>query len=157
MARELVVAWFGRRRRDAWDTLADDYLERIRRVWPCREVVLRPAEGDGPTRLKREAELLRAALPTPATTIALDRRGKSLGSRELAERLIARLEASPNPVWFVIGSDLGLDPTLVAASDERWSLGPLTLPHALARVVLLEQLYRASSLASGSGYHRDPL
>lgn len=157
MARELILAWIGRRRRDAWDTLDAEYLTRIERVWPIRELVLRPADGEPVVRLRREAEALRAARPTPSTLIVLDRRGRARPSRELAERLIERIEASPHPIVLAIGSDLGLDPALVAEADERWSLGPLTLPHALARLVLLEQLYRASSLAAGTGYHRDPL
>lgn len=157
MSRELVVLWLGRARRDAWQTLADDYLTRIRRVWPLREVVVRPAEGDVTTRLRREAEAVGALLPRPGTSIALDRRGQARGSRELAQRLVARLDSNPAPVTFVIGSDLGLDWDFVARCDESWSLGPLTLPHALARLVLLEQLYRAASLASGTAYHRDPV
>ncbi len=155
MARELVVVWLGRARRDAWESLCADYIERIGHVWPLREVVLRPAEGDLVSRLRREAELIEAALPPSAGVIALDRRGKARGSRELAERLMARLESNPNPLAFVIGSDLGIDPKFLDRADERWSLGPLTLPHALARLVLLEQLFRASSFATGTGYHRE--
>ena len=58
MARELVVVWLGRARRDAWESLCADYIERIGHVWPLREVVLRPAEGDLVSRLRREAELI---------------------------------------------------------------------------------------------------
>ena len=60
------------------------------------------------------------------------------------------------PVVFFLGSDLGLDPNLVAKCRQRLSLGPLTLPHALARLILLEQLYRALSILEGIQYHRRP-
>jgi 23S rRNA (pseudouridine1915-N3)-methyltransferase len=62
----------------------------------------------------------------------------------------------PRPVVFFLGSDLGLDPDLAARCRLRLSLGPLTLPHSLARLVLLEQLYRALSILEGIQYHRKP-
>jgi 23S rRNA (pseudouridine1915-N3)-methyltransferase len=78
-------------------------------------------------------------------------------SRELASFLASTRDEWPHPLAFVVGSALGLDAELVAEADVRLSLGPLTLPHQLARLTLWEQLYRGLSLGAGIKYHRDPL
>ena len=98
-----------------------------------------------------------AAVPDPAWVVALDRTGRGRSSEELAAWL-ARLRADwPHPVAFVIGSDLGLAKEVLENARERISLGPLTLPHELARLVLYEQLYRALCIEAGIKYHRQPL
>jgi 23S rRNA (pseudouridine1915-N3)-methyltransferase len=158
MARELLVVWTGKRRRgDPWQTLCDDYRERVARFLPARDVVLRLQPGDGAERLGVEAAAVRAALPQPCRRVVLDRRGRALSSRDLAAWLERTLAEWPHATAFVIGSDLGIDPALAREADLALSLGPLTLPHALARLTLWEQLYRCLSLASGMKYHRDPL
>ena len=156
MARELLVVWVGRPQAGAWEDLAGDYRSRIARFLPVRDVPLRPAAGEGRARLAAEAATVRAALPSPVRLVALDRRGKAASSRQLADELGVWLEEWPHPLAFLVGSDLGLDPALVDESFRRLSLGPLTLPHLLARLVLYEQLYRALSLRAGMKYHRDP-
>ena len=157
MGRELLVVWTGRRRRDEWEALCEDYRARVDRFVPARDVVLRLQPGDGADRLAAEAAAVRGALPQPRRLVVLDRRGRALSSRDLAGWLARTLEEWPHPVAFVLGSDLGVDPALSREADLALSLGPLTLPHALARLVLYEQLYRCLSLASGMKYHRDPL
>jgi 23S rRNA (pseudouridine1915-N3)-methyltransferase len=72
---------------------------------------------------------------------------------ELARRLEAWMRDA-RPVALAIGGSRGLDPALVAAASDRWSLGPLTLPHELARVVVAEQLYRATTILRGEPYHK---
>ncbi len=72
---------------------------------------------------------------------------------DLARRL-ERWETDGRPLAFLIGGSTGLDPDLVAKADARWSLGPLTLPHELARVVVAEQLYRAGTIRRGEPYHK---
>lgn len=159
MARELVVCWVGRHRRDAWDDLCGVYRERIEHTIPLREigVVTKGGAGSEADRLELEAAAVRAALPDPCWTIALDRRGKSRGSEQLARWLGELRERWPHPVAFVLGSDLGLAPGFVSEARERVSLGPLTLPHELARLVLYEQLYRSVTIEAGIKYHRRPL
>jgi 23S rRNA (pseudouridine1915-N3)-methyltransferase len=154
--RELVVLWLGRRQ-PAWDALCDEYRERCGKFLPAREVLLKPPAGDGEERLRAEAALVRKALPAPRRLVALDRRGKALSSRELATSLATARDEWPHALAFVLGSDLGLDAGLLAEADLRLSLGPLTLPHQLARLTLWEQLYRGLSLGAGIKYHRDPL
>ena len=98
-----------------------------------------------------------AAVPDGSWTIALDRRGKQRSSRELACWLRKRMEDWSGPLTFIIGSDLGLASSVLTESREIISFGPLTLPHELARLVLLEQLYRGLAIDAGIKYHRQPL
>lgn len=158
MGRELIVAWAGRHRRDAWDRLCGDYRERIGRWMPIREVVVKAkGTGEGKERRAAEGEALLSALPDPCWLVALDRRGKSLSSEELARRVGKLRREWPHPVAFALGSDLGLDPAVLDRARLRLSLSGLTLPHELARLLLYEQLYRVLSIHAGIQYHRGPL
>ncbi|HSM51346.1 MAG TPA: 23S rRNA (pseudouridine(1915)-N(3))-methyltransferase RlmH [Thermoanaerobaculia bacterium] len=156
MPFELVVAWAGRHRPDRWEDLASDYRRRIARWVPVREKVVRArGAAASPERLRLEGEALVAAVPAGAWTVALDRRGEATSSRALADRVRRWRETWPHPVVFLLGSDLGLAPEVLAGARERLSFGPMTLAHQLARLVLYEQLYRALSIDSGIGYHRE--
>jgi 23S rRNA (pseudouridine1915-N3)-methyltransferase len=155
--RELLIVWSGRPRAGAWEELCGDYRQRIAHFLPVRDLPQRPAAGDGAERLAAEAAIFGRALPAPCRRVALDRRGRMLSSPELAEWLQRTRDEWPHAVAFLLGSDLGLDPSVRREADLALSLGPLTLPHQLARLVLYEQLYRALSLASGMKYHRAPL
>lgn len=107
-----------------------------------------------PQRIRaEEARRLRGALPRAAHRIALDMRGRQLDSEAIAERL-QEWNRTGAEVAFVVGGAEGLDAELIADCDERWSLSALTLPHALVRVVLAEQLYRALSILHNHPYHR---
>jgi 23S rRNA (pseudouridine1915-N3)-methyltransferase len=158
MGRELIVAWAGRHQRDDWERLCRRYRERIAAQLPIRELPVRVARaGEGAVRLEAEGGALLAALPEPSWVVALDRAGRARSSEELARWLGKLLDRWPHPIAFVVGSDLGLGKTALEAARERLSLGPLTLPHELARLVLYEQLYRSLSLRAGIKYHRQPL
>lgn len=85
--------------------------------------------------------------------IVLDRRGSAWSSEELARKVSGWREGG-KAVVLVIGGASGLDPEFVRSADVRWSLGPLTLPHELARVVVLEQWYRAHTILHGLPYHK---
>jgi 23S rRNA (pseudouridine1915-N3)-methyltransferase len=158
MGRDLRVLWLGRVRSDPGESLCLDYRRRIERFVPIVDQCLKPvAKRGGVERLADEAEMLRSASPNPSRKIVLDRRGRALSSKAFASELERWREEWPHPIVFIIGSDLGVDATLSAESHLRWSLGPLTLPHSLARVVVYEQIYRALSLSAGIKYHREPL
>ena len=103
--------------------------------------------------LREEASRLREKVPPGSRLVVLDRVGKPLSSEALAKEL-DRWRTAAKPVSVVIGGSNGLAPDLVASADLAWSLGPLTLPHELARVVVLEQLYRAWSILRGEPYHK---
>jgi 23S rRNA (pseudouridine1915-N3)-methyltransferase len=104
--------------------------------------------------LAAEGKRLIKRIPTGAYVVALDReRGKPLSSEELARRLSSLGVTGRSHVAFVLGGPLGLSADVLGRADERLSFGPITLPHALARVVLLEQLYRAVKIERGEKYH----
>jgi 23S rRNA (pseudouridine1915-N3)-methyltransferase len=156
--RELVVAWAGRHQRSNWEEICASYRKRIARLAPVRDVPVRARAGaDDPQRMKAEGAALLAALPPSAWAFALDSRGEPLSSEQFAARLARLKEEWPHPVAFLIGSDLGLDRAVLDGARAVLSLGPLTLSHELARVVLYEQLFRALSIEAGMSYHREPL
>lgn len=153
--RRLLVLRAGKHLRRDWEVLCSDYRRRIEHdtVFDDRLVKVR---GDGPERRQREAEALRAALPDPCWSIALDPRGRTMDSPSLARELSRLREEWPHPVAFLIGSDLGLEPALVSEARLALSLGPMTFGHELARLMLYEQIYRALSIGRGIKYHRQP-
>lgn len=110
--------------------------------------------SSSPARKADEAKALRAALPE-GVVVALDERGKTIGSEAFA-RQIARWRDDGRPaVSFVIGGADGLEPDFVRAADLTLSFSPLTWPHQLVRIMLAEQLYRVATILSGHPYHRD--
>jgi 23S rRNA (pseudouridine1915-N3)-methyltransferase len=157
VSREFVVLWAGRHVRRGWEELCADYRRRIARHVPVRDQPVKARSGgDGAERLRAEGHALRAALPDPCWTIALDRRARARTSEDLAGHLSRLREDWPHPVAFLIGSDLGLDEAVLDAARERISFGPMVLGHELARLVLYEQLYRALCIERGIMYHRQP-
>jgi 23S rRNA (pseudouridine1915-N3)-methyltransferase len=135
----------------------EDYLGRLRRYFPV-EVVEVPEEDmnrrSSEDVLAVEGERLLKRLPAGAHVIALDReRGKPLSSEEFARKLSSLGVSGRSHVAFVIGGPLGLSSAVLGQADERLSFGKITLPHALARIVLLEQLYRAVKIERGEKYH----
>lgn len=114
----------------------DEYLTRIRHYAKIEE---------------REGTVAR--IPENSRVIALTARGEGWSSLQLAE-LVGRWEMEGRDVTFVIGDADGLPEDVLDRAERRWSLGPLTLPHEIARVVLYEQLYRAHTIRRGEKYHR---
>jgi len=100
-----------------------------------------------------EGAAMLAAIPKGAHVIALDGRGSVWSSEQLAEQL-ARWRMLGQDLVFLIGGPDGLAPDALARANQRWSLGPLTLPHPIVRIVLAEQLYRAVSQLGNHPYHR---
>jgi len=143
------------RLRPCYREAADDYLRRLTRFFPVEEREVREAAraGNAVAQRREEGRRLEALLPEGGLVVALTREGKAVSSTDLS-RQVARWREGARPVAFVIGGATGLDPELVDAAGHRWSLGPLTLPHELARVVVLEQLYRAGTILAGSPYHK---
>ena len=135
----------------------DDYLKRLRRIFPVdvfevpEEDMNRRSPGEV---LQAEASRLLKRIPPDAYVVALDREGgRQLSSEDLSRKLVSLGVSGRGHVVFVIGGALGLSPEVLSRADEKLSFGPVTLPHALARVVLLEQLYRAAKIERGEKYH----
>lgn len=102
---------------------------------------------------RQEGEKMAAAIPKGARVVALEVRGKAWSTEQLAERMEAWM-GDGRDVALLIGGPEGIEPSVSAAADERWSLSPLTLPHPLVRIVVAEQIYRAWSVIKGHPYHR---
>jgi 23S rRNA (pseudouridine1915-N3)-methyltransferase len=151
---EITIAAVGKLR-PYYRQAADDYLRRLKRYGSLSEIEVKEA-SHSPTadaQLAEEAQRLETKIPAGATLAALTRLGSSWSTRELAGQL-ERWLLGARPVTLVIGGSRGLDPALVDRASVRWSLGPLTLPHELARVVVFEQLYRAFTILRGEPYHK---
>jgi 23S rRNA (pseudouridine1915-N3)-methyltransferase len=103
----------------------------------------------------REAALIVGAIPKGARFVALDPRGQSWSSRDLAAHLGDWADRGTGSVAFAIGGAAGLDQHVLVRADITLSLGSMTWPHFLARIMLLEQLYRAQQILAGHPYHRE--
>jgi 23S rRNA (pseudouridine1915-N3)-methyltransferase len=150
---DLLVVAVGRLR-PYYRAACDDYLGRLARyARPAEREVRETAEGSAAVGQRRDDAALLARVPERATLVALTREGSPWTSRELARRL-ERWRVGAKPLALVIGGSRGLGTAVLDQADARWSLGPLTLPHELARVVVLEQLYRAFTMLEGHPYHK---
>lgn len=139
-----------------WREAAEEYLKRLApyaRVEvvevPDRDVTANEAKA-----IAAEGSALLRALPASSRVVALDVTGEERSSEGLAAWLESFGTNGQSDLAFVVGGAGGLDPDVLARADERLSLGRITLPHQLARVVLLEQLYRAFRIIRGEPYHR---
>jgi 23S rRNA (pseudouridine1915-N3)-methyltransferase len=135
----------------------DEYLTRLRGSLTVALTEIEPASRrtyGAPQAISREGEQLLAALQPADHVIALDERGRELTTRELAAWLGSRMQQGED-LAFLIGGPDGLAPEVLSRSDFTLALSRLTLPHALARVLLAEQLYRAHGILVNHPYHRD--
>jgi len=145
-------------RMPAWvEEVFRDYARRMAGTLPLelRELAAGPREKSGKAgrALELEAGRLLAELRPDDFVVALDEHGRELSTDELARWLGVRMQEGRD-VAFLIGGPDGLAPRVLGRSDLTWSLSRLTFPHALVRVLLAEQLYRAHTLLAGHPYHR---
>jgi len=153
MMRCTILA-IGRQRRGPLAELQALYAGRL--VPPPAIVELEEKRPLPPAQLKaREAELIFAAMPAGARLVALDERGAAWSSRDLAERLAAWRDQGAGTLAFAIGGAEGLGAAVAERAEAVVSLGAMTWPHLMVRVMLLEQLYRAQQILAGHPYHRD--
>lgn len=154
---KLLVVAVGQRVPDWAQAAWDDYAKRFP---PESRLELKAVKTEPrgsktvPTLLAAERERIAAAIPKGARIVALDERGTSLTTVALAAKLKA-WQLENDAVALVIGGPDGLDPAFRQEAHERIRLSDLTLPHAMVRVLLAEQLYRAWSINAGHPYHRE--
>ena len=144
---KLTVAWIGKTKQAAIDSLTEEYLRRLARYAEVESAAL-----------KDEASLLRmvsgnSRSRTQPVLILLDSKGQQMSSEELATFLRHHQERSPAPLIFAIGPASGFAKASRETASKLLSLGRMTIAHELARVVLLEQLYRAYTILQGHPYH----
>ena len=154
---KLSVLAVGHRQPDWVSAGCAEYLKRMPRELPTSVVEIKPEPRGSKTReqlLAAEYVRLQAALQGFRRIVVLDERGSDLTTVQLAQRLGSWMREGGDTA-FVIGGADGIDVTLKQRADEAIRLSSLTLPHAMARLVLCEQLYRAQSVVSNHPYHRE--
>jgi 23S rRNA (pseudouridine1915-N3)-methyltransferase len=147
----------GKLRGSIWLPAVMEYSHRLQRYVKFDLVEMRDSIGKGlpdAAALVEEGKVIAQSLEPGNFLVALDREGKALDSAQLAQMLQKQTDAGVRKMDFVIGGPVGLDQKIAAKANLRLSLSALTLPHELARVVLLEQLYRALTILRGEPYHK---
>ena len=143
----------GKLKESFWTEACKEYEKRMKTM--CRlEVLQLDEEPERPDALRREAARIEAAIPAGAYVIAMCIEGKELSSTQLAEKLRAVQNGGSSKICLIIGSSNGMDDSIKQRADFRLSMSPMTFPHHLARVMLLEQIYRAFKINEGSAYHK---
>lgn len=152
----LRVIWVGKTRDAHVRALCAEYLKRLTRFARCEVTELRESGSEDPRAcVEEEGKRIVGALASDALTILLDVSGQTQwSSEELAAQFEAWQGRSVREATFVVGGHLGVSEEVRARAQVRWSLSRLTLTHELARVVLLEQLYRAYTITRGLPYQK---
>jgi 23S rRNA (pseudouridine1915-N3)-methyltransferase len=151
----LRLIWVGKTRNAHLRALAEDYLKRLGRFARCEVAEVREgAAADDRQCLEEEGKRILGALASDTLTVLLDVGGAQWGSEELAGQLEAWQGRSLKEAAFVVGGHLGVSEAVRRRADVRWSLSRLTLTHEMARVLLLEQLYRAYTITRGLPYQK---
>ena len=157
----ITLLCMGKCREKFYIAAAEEYAKRLRGTCDFRLVELpeyrlpeNPSEAEIAQGLAREAEAIKKAIPRGAWFCVLTPEGRQQSSEELANTLRDVKNAGKSAACFLIGSSFGMDPGLKAMADLKLSMSKMTSPHHLARVMVLEQLYRAESIQAGSKYHK---
>ena len=159
--QKVSILCVGKLKEKFYRDAVEEYSKRLQRFCKLEITELpetRLPEDPSPAQVRQalaaEAALIRERLPRGGAVIALCVEGKLCSSEELAAFLAESAVRGGSHVVFLIGSSFGLHPSLKAMAAKRLSLSPMTFPHHLARVMLLEQIYRAYQINSGSRYHK---
>jgi len=152
----ITIVAVGKLKEPYWRDAAAEYLKRLGSYATVRVVEVADrdlARGEEQARAAEAEDLLRS-LPAGAHVVALDSAGRSVTSEAFADWIGSCGLDGRSHLTFVIGGSAGLAPEVLGRADDRISLGAITLPHQLARVVLLEQVYRGFRILRGEPYHR---
>jgi 23S rRNA (pseudouridine1915-N3)-methyltransferase len=155
--RVKVIA-VGRLGRPHYRAAADVYKDRLKHYNKFEEIEVREARkverrNTGPA-VEEEGKRLLAAVPKGALCIAMDERGKEMDSARFAELIEDQMVYGRNDLCFLVGGALGLAPMVKKSAERSLALSRMTMPHELARVVLMEQIYRAMTIIRGEPYHK---
>lgn len=154
----IEIICVGKLKERFWVDACAEYLKRLRpyakvQVTELPDIDPARAGGEAPARAQ-EGERILAVLPEGAHTVALAIDGKQRTSEQLSQHIDELAVRGVSDIAFIIGGSTGLAPAVLDRADERLSFGAITLPHNLARVVLLEQLYRAFKISRNEPYHK---
>lgn len=159
--QRVTVLCVGKLKERFYADAAAEYVKRLQRYCKLEIIELpeqRLPEDPSPAEIQRalraEGAAIREKLPKGGAVVALCIEGKPCSSEELSRRMADFGIQGRTQVTFIIGSSFGLDEDVKKQADWRLSMSPMTFPHHLARVMLLEQIYRACQIAEGTKYHK---
>lgn len=157
----VTVICVGKLREKYFSDAAEEYLKRLRRIMPVSVIELpdepepaQPSDKLNEAVMKREGERILQKIGAQDHVIAMCIDGKQYESTELARKMSDLFTQGKSNVTFLIGGSLGLHPDVLRRANERMSMSKMTFPHQLARVMLLEQLFRAAKINAGERYHK---
>ena len=149
------ILWLGKTRHASYSNLCQEYLTRIRRLHACELVILKESPASGRTALSRDEEkLILGEIAASPCAILLDVDGRGLNSRSFYTELMKRRDGGTRGMDFFLAGPWGWSDAVRSAAHQRWTLSSLTMPHELARVVFLEQLYRTLARIQGIPYEK---
>ena len=159
--QKVTVLCVGKMKEKFYIDAASEYVKRLGRHCKIEIIELpeqrlsdNPAQAEIDAALAREAAMIAEKLPKGGAVIAMCIEGKLLSSEDLSQRLSRFALDGKSQLTFLIGGSVGLHPSLKEQADLRLSMSPMTFPHHLARVMLLEQIYRGYQILEGSRYHK---
>lgn len=158
---EIMLITVGKVKEKFYQAAADEYIKRLGgyckfKIIELPEVRLSdsPSPSEISAALEKEASMIREKLPKNAWFCIFTPEGKLISSENLAAKLTNIKLSGKSCACFLIGSSYGIAHSIKQIADEKISMSPMTFPHHLARIMVLEQLYRAESIQSGSKYHK---
>lgn len=155
--QKIRFLWVGKLKKPFWAEACAHYMSAVRRFHETSEIIVKdaPSHMGRTERIHKESDALAAKLVSSDYRICLDEKGKSLTSKAFADMLGRLLEDPAKAPCFIVGGAYGMSEDFMKSCDARIALGPMTLPHELARTLLLEQVYRGLSILRGLPYHHE--
>lgn len=158
---DITLIAMGKLKEKFYLSAASEYEKRLKGY--CRFQILElpefrlpenPSAAEISAGLEKEADLILSKIPKGSWFCVLTPEGKVISSEALADKVKEVKLSGKSSACFLIGSSFGMSPRVKAAADFKLSMGPMTFPHHLARIMVLEQLYRAEAIQAGSKYHK---
>ena len=158
---DITLITMGKLKEKFYLTAAEEYCKRLKGYCnfkilelPEHRLPENPSPAEISAGLDKEAELIFQKIPKSAWFCIFTPEGKTLSSEDFAQKLKDVKLSGKSSACFLIGSSFGIAPQVKAAADFKLSMGPMTFPHHLARIMVLEQIYRAEAIQAGSKYHK---
>ena len=158
---DITLITMGKLKEKFYLSAAEEYAKRLKGYCnfhllelPEHRLSDAPSPAEIAAGLQKEAELIFAKIPKGSWFCVFTPEGKTLSSEAFAEKLGSIKLSGKSSACFLIGSSFGMAPEVKARADFQLSMGPMTFPHHLARIMVLEQLYRAEAIRAGSKYHK---
>lgn len=155
MSLNLKFIWIGKLKKNFWQEAAAYYWERLTKYYKLREYRIKENYGSNDPEIirQKQSKAIMDKLSDKEIVISLDSQGKKISSEKLANYLLTWIQTPGKDPCFILGGSYGISKELMQKSHFLISFGPITLPNELARIVLLEQIYRATTINHNHPYH----